>query len=353
MTEDLWQRLEKTDRPIVLYGTGNGADKVMDVLASRDIPVSGIFASGGFVRDRYFRGYKVLSYEECREKFGDMTVLMCFGSSRPEVLENVGRIAAECEFYAPDVPVYGDELFDAAFYEKNKEKLEEVRRHLADGLSACCFDAHISYKLSGDIRYLASCETPREKIEDEFFHLPGGSFLDLGAYTGDTLTAFAGRNDAYRRLIAVEPDGRNFRKLTETAAKLRDTVCLNAAAGEADGELFFDFSKGRGAHAAASGSRVPCRSADSIAEEFGLDGKNLLIKADVEGQELAVINGAQRLIRKESPGLSIACYHRSEDLFTLPLRVLRLNPHYKIYMRHSPHIPAWDTEYYFIPEEET
>lgn len=36
---DIWQYLRSADRPIVMYGTGNGADKIFDVLDSLGIEV--------------------------------------------------------------------------------------------------------------------------------------------------------------------------------------------------------------------------------------------------------------------------------------------------------------------------
>ena len=70
--EDLWGYLASAGRPVVLYGTGNGADKILDQLILRNIPVSGVFASSGFVRDRSFRGFPVETYDALKERFPDM-----------------------------------------------------------------------------------------------------------------------------------------------------------------------------------------------------------------------------------------------------------------------------------------
>ena len=61
---DLWQKLKEADRPIVLYGTGDGADKIINVLEGKGINWDGVFASDGFVRSREFRGRPVISYKE-------------------------------------------------------------------------------------------------------------------------------------------------------------------------------------------------------------------------------------------------------------------------------------------------
>ena len=46
---DAWDIIKSTDRPIVVYGMGNGADKLFDRLASMGVTPTDIFASDGFV----------------------------------------------------------------------------------------------------------------------------------------------------------------------------------------------------------------------------------------------------------------------------------------------------------------
>ena len=47
---DIWQYLRSTDRPIVLYGMGNGAEAVLAQLERIGKRAVGVFASDGFVR---------------------------------------------------------------------------------------------------------------------------------------------------------------------------------------------------------------------------------------------------------------------------------------------------------------
>ena len=71
--QDLWEYLSDVRRPIALYGTGDGADKIISVLERYGLKdlIAAVFASDGFVRDRMFHGFKVISYSECCKKFGD------------------------------------------------------------------------------------------------------------------------------------------------------------------------------------------------------------------------------------------------------------------------------------------
>ena len=125
---DLWQHIKALSdggRPILLYGMGNGADKILAVCDSYGIPVADFFASDGFVRGHSFHGKVVLSFTQACEIYGakNMIILLSFASSRPEVLETIERVAATCELYVPDVPVCGTDLFNAAFSRPTERKL--------------------------------------------------------------------------------------------------------------------------------------------------------------------------------------------------------------------------------------
>ena len=80
------------------------------------------------------------------------------------------------------------------------------------------------------------------------------------------------------------------------------------------------------------------RALDLIVGEEKLD----YIKYDVEGAEREALLGSQRAITTHSPALLVSAYHRSEDIFALPLLVHRLIPSYKLYYRRYPYVPAWD-----------
>ena len=69
---------------------------------------------------------------------------------------------------------------------------------------------------------------------------------------------------------------------------------------------------------------------------------------DVEGAEKQAIEGCVASIRNGAK-LICALYHRTEDIFELPLLVHEINPKLKLYIRHLMYIPAWETNLYCIP----
>lgn len=340
--KDLWRYLKETDKKIVLYGTGDGADKIYARLVKDNIKINGVFASDGFKKGKEFAGFTVTSYEDLKEKLGEMIILVCFGSHLDGVIENIHALEKENELYLPDVPVCGSNVFDLSFARKNRESLETIYSLLGDDMSKKVFENTVYYKLTGESRYLTQIETSRSEVF-KLLDLKGESFLDLGAFNGDTVDEFLKYDPDYQSITAVEPDARNFRKLTENTKNIKNITLINAAAGENEGVIQISKNKGRGN--AQRGKTVEIRSVcvDGVAKI------NLptFIKMDVEGVELAAIKGGRNAILQK-PKMQIAAYHRSEDLFVLPQEVLKINPDYKIYMRKHKALPAWDINYIFV-----
>ena len=71
MRNDLWTYLANTAKPIVMYGMGNGADKILKVCDEKGIEIKDFFASDGFVRGHSFHGKRVLSYTATTGGYGD------------------------------------------------------------------------------------------------------------------------------------------------------------------------------------------------------------------------------------------------------------------------------------------
>ncbi len=386
---DIWHRLKAASdagRPIVMYGMGNGADKILAVLSDRGIPVADFFASDGFVRGHSFHGRVVLSYSAMREKYRDTPpmVLLSFASSRPEVLALIARVAAECELCIPDVPVCGRELFDAAFVEAHQAEIDHTRALFADEESRRVYDGIITAKLTGHMGTLRATESD----EAEAFRTILGAArfrttLDLGAYNGDTIRGLRIVAPCLQTVIAMEPDRRNFRKLAAYADTLREAgdplrvLAVEAGAWSADTTLTFHGSgnrnaglsdRPRGTEAAspiASSDRNPyfgkaesvaVRSPDSLLAACMTDGtlpvgtRVDFIKYDVEGAEREALLGSRDVIRRDAPALLVSVYHRSGDLFELPRLVHELNPAYRLYLRRMAGVPAWDINLYAVAD---
>jgi hypothetical protein len=69
---------------------------------------------------------------------------------------------------------------------------------------------------------------------------------------------------------------------------------------------------------------------------------------DIEGAELAALNGARHIIAGDSPLLAISAYHLLEHLWEIPLAISRFNPNYRYYLRQ--HGGLCETVCYAIPK---
>lgn len=345
LTEYIFEKLQKSSKPIVLYGMGNGADLIISRLAHYGLKPAGIFASDGFVRAKSFHGLTVTDYQTAKAQFGNMTVLVCFGTDRAEVRQNIEKIAAENELYIPDVPVYGQDFFERDFVTQNKKKIEKVYGLLADSVSKHCFEQLISFKITAERHRLLQCESSPLVAEKELLNYSDEEvFLDLGAYNGDTVLQFAAATQShYAHIIAAEPFSKNFQKLQQNTKHLKNITYFNKACSNSETPLLFNKKGGRGS---STGNRVtvPAFTVDSLLENFRVTA----VKMDIEGFEKQALEGAAKTLQTLRPKLQIAAYHRSGDLFEIPLQVAKIQPNYKIYLRHFPCYPAWDTNYYFI-----
>ena len=346
---DLWHTLKSAKKPILIYGMGNGADKIISVFEKYQIEYKDVFASDGFVRGHSYRGKTVLSYSQARDKYPEgFDIVVSFGSKLPDVIEKIYSLESSHNVYSPDVEVCGNELFCEDFFDLHENELYLARESLADDISKEVFDNIIRYKLTGRLKYLKSTAFEEKECDNLLSLKKFTSYLDLGAYNGDTVKKYLDICPNLKKIYAFEPDKRNFRKLSEYCKQINDCeiIPLNFAAYSSDTTLVFSASGNRNSTAIANGSfehksiEVPAKAPDSITSAIDF------IKYDVEGLEYQAILGSKRLIEESRPELLVSMYHKSEDMYKLPLLLKDLNPSYSLYLRRLPYIPAWDLNLY-------
>ncbi len=351
-SRDLWQSLQSERRDILLYGMGNGADKLLAVCEQRGIPVRGVFASDGFVRGHSFHGMRVMPYSEVERIYppNGCVILLAFGSSRPEVMALFDRVAARYPLLVPDLPVCGDNLFDAAFFAQHREKFEAARALFCDESSRTLFDLVLRCKYEGAHELFDRATSER----DAWDILPAAritAMADLGAYNGDTAREAMERCPLLDFLLAAEPDRRNFRKLSDWAANGTGNCaveCHQVAISDTCGEAAFDSSGNRNAGLCTgrADATVKISTLDHL-----LSGRRVdYVKFDVEGAEHAALCGAANTLRTHRPALRVACYHRSEDLFDLPLLLAALCENYDFHLVRTRGYPCWDLDIVATPK---
>lgn len=344
--ECLWEKLARTERPLVLYGTGNGADKLIAALAAFGKEPSGVFASDGFVRRRTFAGMEVLSFADACQRFGEeMIVLIAFGSSLPGVMEQMRAVAARCETYIPELPLFGGGLFTYDYFCAHRRELDDAFALLADDASRALFTDMLTYRLRGELSSLSRTETPQESYRSLLAGRNIRTAIDGGAFRGDSAAAMLRALSELRTVYAAEPDERSFARLTAYAASTKGAVRpLPYALSDHTGRISFSATGSRGASIGGAARRAresaaACTTIDAIAAHTRID----LIKLDVEGNEKLALAGAAETLRRDLPALAVSVYHRCEDLFAVILQLEAMLPSvYRYHLRRAPCYPAWD-----------
>ncbi|MBQ7999904.1 MAG: FkbM family methyltransferase [Ruminococcus sp.] len=344
--ESSWEKLQRTNKPIILYGTGNGADIIINELDLLGVKISQVAASEGFVRKRDFRGFTVRSISEIAQEYEDFIIIIGFATAIPEVMDYIKDLAQKHEVIMPVVPVFGDTIFNRAYLEANINELEAVGDLLYDEESKRVLENMVAFQFTGELPYLLSSESTRDKALTDILQLSNcEDMLDLGAYRGDTVEELIRLTGGYSSVTALEPDRKTYEKLCTYLADKENAQALPCAVWNEEMRLIFTGGGGRQSALSDTGRyEVEAVTVDSITKNKRIT----YVKMDVEGVEKEAIEGMGQLMRTQQPKLSIACYHRTEDLCTLIPLIHSINPQYKIHLRHHPYIPFWDTNLYCI-----
>lgn len=341
----VWETLKNTTEPIIMYGTGNGADKVLDVLESLDINIAGVTASNTFVRNRVFRGFHVMPLSYFEEKFERFTVIITFGTSIPDVMENFYKIAENHTVLVPVVPVIGTEIFDDNFLTLHKEEINKSYNLMADDFSKRIFAGYINFLYSGDLKTLKEITTPEEEAFTDILKLSHNeTYVDIGAYRGDSVDKFLSHTQGnYENIVCAEPDTKSYNKLQAHCEGLKNFKAFNAAVSHVDGEIGFSDLHGR--QSAVGGEKpTPSVTLPTLCQNIS----PTYLKIDSEGCENEILSAGSEILKQFKPKLNIAAYHKCADIFSLPLLINEINSQYKIHLRHHPYIPAWDTLFYCV-----
>jgi FkbM family methyltransferase len=187
--------------------------------------------------------------------------------------------------------------------------------HRAYPTRAGCLYLDVSESLTMLLRVLRLYEPAKHRTLDQVLR-PGMTFVDVGACKGDFTIFAAGRVGPLGRVIAVEPEPANVRALRRSIARNRahnaevHELALSDASGRAilhriDVSAGTDASSGwHSLLAGGTGVRheleIETRTLDDLLADLGVDHVDVL-KIDVEGWEVAVLNGAGRTLGQIDP----------------------------------------------------
>ncbi len=222
--------------------------------------------------------------------------------------------------------------------------IEEARRLWSDDKSRELFEIWLRARQDLDLAPLNRAW--REEGSTQYFprDVEGWpreifSFVDCGAYDGDTLRELKQQlPDSEIAYYGFEPDKLNFERLSQEARTPQPHGapstyrCALWPCGVWHETLMLSFeNSGLASSALAEGGSVlvPVVALDEVLQGVPIQ----VLKMDIEGAEPHALRGARRLISAQRPCLALCLYHSPEHLWSLPLMLDSWRLNYKFFLR--------------------
>ncbi len=259
-------------------------------------------------------------------------------------------------FWAADLPeALGPGLNDfwlsaRHIFLDNFPRIRALADILADQMSVDCLESVIRFR---------ALDKPGRPPSIGTQYLPAGlpgfdrpiSFLDGGAYDGDTFRSLTGFGVQIEHWLAFEPDPDNFAKLSQFAKACATRATL-IPCGLSDRAHQVQFAPGQRegsrilGNEAGTGAMIQCLAIDDSFQNIPID----YIKLDIEGAERAALDGMAKTITTYRPRLAVSSYHHPADLWDIPLQLKALLPNSAIYLRQHQQ-NTFDVVAYAIPRK--
>lgn len=267
-----------------------------------------------------------------------------------DIDKNCKVIVATAPAYYPEISLQLHNLqlecilVDQFVFEYFSDEVKYVEEKcLIDDTSRKIYCQIIENRKNNNLSAMKLLRSPEQYFAiPEFMNFSGNEiFVDAGSFCGDILDVYiTSRYGLFKRIYAFEPGKKQFKALQCRAERLRkewaldedQIICVNGAVSNYNGYCSFEMKE----HNIAT-SRIGENKDGDIPvyrlDDYLLDGADF-IKADIEGQEMALLRGASKIIQKYQPKLAICLYHTLFDMFEIPIYIKRLIPDYKMEIRH-------------------
>lgn len=169
---------------------------------------------------------------------------------------------------------------------------------------------------------------------------PGDKVIDAGACLGDTAVAFSARVGSAGRVFSFDPLPTHVTASThnleqnefgDRAAVI--PVALSNMTRNAVPATHQNAGVAPGFSIIGQETQFPIITIDDfVAAEK--PGRIDFIKMDIEGSELAALQGAENTLIRDRPKLAISLYHRPDDFITIPQYLSLVLPDYSFHLEH-------------------
>lgn len=340
---------DKRDYGIVIYGGGSRGRVILRWLRTEGVEPLCMIDQNPNKNKTLLDGVSVYTPESFSDqRFSQKlfaviaTTAFHSGIGNIEIVETLNRIGIH-DYMSPHqtdngFPEYGTKWI--GWYLDHKKELLEACALMADEESVENFAEHVRVKLEHS-KWRKKQISPKDKYwgtekgkSDLYLHLADECMLDCGSSVGDSIIKYLDKGFAFEKIYAIEGEAEALNRMKMLFHYFPEEVTDNV-------ECFHMY--------------VGTEHEDTRLDTLFIDKKITLIKMDIEGAELSVLKGAQKIISQKKPVIAVCVYHKPEDLVAIPNFIHTCCPEYRLYLRkYQDHARSPRGEYelvlYAIPE---
>lgn len=352
--EERVQKLKRGGKNIVLFGAGLSGITILNYLRKNGVEPCAFCDNNQVKVGQKIQGLEVLSFSKLQRDFKDSVIVISCDAYREITDQLVHAAFRPTQIYFIDPRWVRRPEGEREYIENHLYDFEESYHLLEDQKSKDVFISLLNYKISHELKYIESIADDGMYFDKDLIRFkPDWTFLDVGAYNGDTLLEFVDACEGnYGKVICLEPNEENVRALEKVIREkaLHNVEIFPVGASDKKQILSFDTGSNIASRVSEEGTEsVHCETIDTIC--MGNYSSVDMIKMDIEGSEYYALKGAEAVIKKYHPILAVCVYHKMDDFFRLPLLIKQLYPGYKLYFRQYE-LSAEETVCYAIPGEE-
>jgi len=323
------------------------------------IVIFGCGQTGKLFYKRMGKEFEVIGFSDNNNNIWDKTILCWEGVllkciSPNEIPKDALVVIAAAPAFQGEIARqlensgYKWETVDAIVFKRYKEKVDEILKEcLTDLKSREIYNELLKCRAENEINgYIPLFEDNQYYAIPEF-RFPGKRdklFIDAGAFVGDSIEKYIYIHlGIIGKVCGIEPIIKQYKALEVRLERLRREWALdkeqlysyNVAIGDNVGMVQIDMKD----NIATSRVHQPESISNAcMVQQVRLDDlfhdDVSMIKADIEGAELAMLRGGSKLIKQYKPRLAICLYHTPFDMLEIPLYIKALVPEYKMSIRH-------------------
>ena len=338
------EQIKESMLPFVIWGIGSLSYSIKKYMDYLGIKINCYWVDGE-CKLKEKEGIPILSLAEIKAKYEKINVI--FGHSKYELKKELKEKCGNIQnvFCVPNVCYNRFTKIDLKFFEKNSERYFHSFSLLDDKVSQKCMIAYLQCKLSENVDYIIDIfDGELNYFRNPCFFLGKEEvYVDVGAYTGDTIELFLKETGyKYKKIFAFEPEEENFTVLKKYVEEkgLENVIVQKVAIWNKKEKLSFDLDKESSGISSDNDKKqaleIEANTLDSLLENEQVT----LVKINFLTGVNESLEGMRKIMNLYKPRLAITVGFDEYALLTIPEVIKQINPAYKLYLRFAAAMPA-------------